>query len=123
MRNYGTTQLAPLFRGDTFLYSFTLAGDWVAADFTGGLKMTFRTEIPDGADDSDALYQASVSGGQIVTSGASGTITIPASVTSGWPARRLLWDLQGVIDSGEDIVHTIDAGTLLVIADITRSVA
>lgn len=118
---YGTTVLDPIFRGDTFVFSMTLSTDWVFSTFTGGVKMTFRRSASETTADGEALYQASISGGHIVASGANATVTIPASVTAQWPVGRLFWDLQGTIDAAEDIVYTIDAGTISVLADMTRS--
>lgn len=117
------TTLDPHRRGDTFEYSFRLGNGWVGSDFTGGVKFTLRTSPPDSniTTDDDAVDQASVSGGEIVFSGAAGTITIPASRTTEWPAASLFWDLQGVISGTPNVVHTIDDGAIRIKADITRS--
>jgi hypothetical protein len=56
-----------------------------------------------------------------VFSGADGTVTIPASRTTSWPARKLLFDLQGVVSGSPDTVYTIDSGYILILGDITRS--
>lgn len=117
------TSLAAHYRGDTFSYSFTLGNGWVGSDFTGGVKFTLRrTEASSSTvTDSDAVDQASVATGEITFSGATGTIVIPASRTNAWPAKRLLWDLQGVVDLATDRVETIDSGDILIKADVTRS--
>lgn len=111
-------------RGDTFRYSFTLGNGWVGTDFTGGLKFTLRTTLPASSvvSDSDAVDQASVAAGEILMSGASGTVTIPASRAYDWPTGTLVWDLQGTVTAVPDnIVYTIDRGSIRVVGDVTRS--
>lgn len=117
------TTLDSHIRGDTFTYSFSLASPWTGATFSGGVKFTLRTSMPASSvtDDNDAVDQASTTDGEIVFSGADGTITIPASRTTSWPARKLLWDLQGVVSGSPDTVYTIDSGYILILGDITRS--
>jgi len=117
------TTLDPHRRGDTFVYGFTLGNGWVGSDFTGGVKFTLRSSPAPSATttDDDAVDQASVANGEIVFSGAAGTITIPASRTNEWPAASLHWDLQGVISGSPDVVHTIDDGAIRIKADVTRS--
>lgn len=116
------TNLAPHRRGDTFIYTGTLGGGWQFSDFTGGMLFTLRTSpaSSDVLDDTGAIYQASTAGGQIVGGGTSVTITIADSETVGWPAKRIWWDLQGIVTSPRRVV-TIDAGQVLIAADITRS--
>lgn len=115
------TTLAQFRRGDTFVRTFTLATGWTGATFTEGVWFTLRTTVPESSEVSDdaAVYQASVSGGEITFSGAVGTITIPATETNTWPTGRLHWDLQGKVSSGS-VVYTIDSGDIRVAADITR---
>lgn len=117
------TTLDPHRRGDTFVYRFSLGNGWVGADFTGGVKFTLRSSIPNSGTttDDDAIEQASVAAGEIVFSGATGVITIPASRTTSWPAASLHWDLQGVISGTPDVVYTIDDGAIRIKADVTRS--
>lgn len=101
------------------MYSFSLTGGWAFENFVGGIKMTFRTSLPSGDSDADALYQASTDGGQIEGEGEEVAIRIPAEVTNSWPTGVILWDVQGAtIDS----VYTIDAGTIRIVPDITRSI-
>jgi hypothetical protein len=122
-----TTTLVPVSRGDTFVYTFTLGGGYTGATFTGGVKWTLRATVPgvgsvaDDPDDSEVVAQASVAGGEITFDGAVGTINIPASATTTWPVKRLYWDLQGVVSGSPDEVYTIDSGSIVVKADITRS--
>lgn len=117
--------LTPHTRGDTFVYSTTLGNDWVAADFTGGIKFTLRTSLPASSVTTDAdsgvVAQVSVAGGGIVASGADLTITIHESVTTAWPVGRLYWDLQGVVTGSPNRVYTVAAGTILIQSDVTRS--
>lgn len=80
-----------------------------------------RDYLAESVDDSDAMEQASVANGEIVFSGAVGTITIPASRTTLWRTGRIHWDLQGVITGATNVVHTIDDGTISIRADVTRS--
>ncbi len=118
-------ELEPHTRGDTFAYSTTLGNGWVAGDFTGGLKFTVRSYVPATStlDDADALDAVSVAGGGIVASGTSVTVTIAASRTTLWPAKRLYWDLQGVVAGPTPLVYTIAGGTIRVMSDVTRSTA
>ncbi len=117
------TNLDPHRRGDTFVYTFRLGGGWVGSDFTGGVKWTLRSALVDSSvtSDDDAVYQASVATGELAFSGAIGTLTIPASDTSLWPASKLYWDLQGVISGSPDTVYTIDDGRISITYDVTRS--
>ena len=117
------TTLDSHYRGDTFVYGFTLGGGWVGADFTGGIKFTLRASKVTSSvtTDDDAIDQASVADGEIVLSGANGTITFQADRTTSWPTGRLYWDLQGVIDGSPDSVYTIDAGQIAILHDVTRS--
>lgn len=117
------TTLDPHRRGDTFEYSFTLGNGWVGADFTGGVKFTLRSAqvASSVVTDTDAIDQASVATGEIVFSGATATVTIPASRTTSWPAKQLYWDLQGVISGATPRVYTVDDGVIAIRPDITRS--
>lgn len=117
------TTLAPQRRGDEFRYAFVLGNGWTASMFSGGLKWTLRRSVPESAEvtDTGAVYQASVAGGQITFSDTThGTILIPGATTTIWPARRLYWDLQGVVTVGARVL-TIDSGDILIAGDITRS--
>lgn len=120
-----STQLPDQYRGDVFEYSFTLGGGWTGSAFTGGLKFTLRESVPASTvtDDTGALAQASVAGGEITFDGSDtiGTITIASSVTNTWPASKLYWDLQGVVTGSPSTTYTLDIGTILVLSDITRS--
>lgn len=118
-----STKLAPHRRGDTFQRTFTLGNDWLGSDFTGGVKFTLRASKPASSvvADTDAIDQASVSGGEISFAGAVGSITIPAARTTAWPTGELYFDIQGVVALPVPLVYTIDFGTLLVTHDITRS--
>jgi hypothetical protein len=120
-----STQLPDHYRGDVFEYSFTLGGGWTGSDFTDSLKFTLRESVPASTvtDDTDALAQASVSGGEITFDGSDtiGTITLPSSDTNTWPASKLYWDLQGVVSGSPDTAYTLDEGTILILSDITRS--
>lgn len=117
------TTLDPHRRGDTFVYSFVLGGGWTGSDFSGGVKFTLRSSIPDSSTttDADAIDQASVATGEIVFTGSSGVITIPATRTTVWPATSLHWDLQGIISGTPSIVYTIDDGAIRIKPDVTRS--
>lgn len=117
------TVLDPHRRGDTFRRTFQLGNDWVGSDFTGGVKFTLRTAIPASSvtDDTGAIYQASVAGGEISITGANGVIVIAAEDTHEWPAENLHFDLQGTITGTPNVVHTIDQGTIRILGDVTRS--
>lgn len=110
-------------RGDTFRCSTTLSGDWTASDFTGGLRMVFRTSVPPSTETTDdaAVDVASTTGGEITADGTDVSIEIPASRTTSWPAKKLLWELQGVISGEEPEVHTLAEGTILITPDIARA--
>jgi hypothetical protein len=115
--------LTPHRRGDPFVYSTELENGWVAVDFTGGMKFTLRrwsvgSEV---VTDDDAVDQASIATGEIVVSGTSVTITIPSERTNTWPCKELLWDLQGVVSGATPRAHTIAAGTINILPDVTRS--
>lgn len=118
-----STKLDSAVRGDTFSYSFTLGSGWTGSDFTGGVRFTLRERIPDSSvtDDADAIDQATTTGGEITFSGATGTVTIPASRTTLWPTKVLLWDLSGTVSGATPLVYTIDSGTILIRGDVTRS--
>jgi hypothetical protein len=115
--------LTPHVRGDTFVYSTTLEGGWVAEDFSGGLKFTLRERAAASSvvTDTDAVDQASVAGGEIEATGTSVTITIPASRSTTWPVKGLLFDLQGVVTGTPNRVYTIASGTIVILRDMTRS--
>jgi hypothetical protein len=112
-------------RGDPFVYTGTLGNGWVFADFTGGLKFTLRTEIPESTvtTDTDAVDQASSTSlePEITGGGTTVTITIPSERTDAWPKGRLHWDLQGTITGATPAKRTIDRGTILIVGDVTRS--
>ena len=109
-------------RGDTFVYTFTLTGA-TGATFTGGVKFTIRSTYPESSEvtDTAALYQGSVSGGQIAFVGAAGTLTVPASATTAWPVGSWVWDLQGSITGPPVQSYTLASGRIVVSADVTRS--
>lgn len=118
------TVLPSQMRGDKFEYVFTLGNSWTGATFTGGVKFTLRETLPPSSTvtDLDAVDQASVATGEITFVDEVGTIVIPGSRTTAWPApKKLFWDLQGVVDGSPDVPHTIDRGTIVIDADITRS--
>jgi hypothetical protein len=118
-----TTPLDPHTRGDTFDYDFTIGAGWVFADFTGGLKWTLRKRPPSSSttSDTDAIDQATTTGGEITGSGTAGTVLIPASRTTAWDTGTLYWDLQGIVSGSPNRVYTLDSGTIRILADITRS--
>lgn len=109
-------------RGDTFVYTFTLAGA-TGTTFTAGVKFTIRSSYPESSEvtDTAALYQASVAGGQISITGTAGTLTVPASATTLWPAGTWVWDLQGSITGPPAQSYTLAGGKILVSPDVTRS--
>lgn len=115
--------LDPQLRGDEFKYTFTLGNGWTSTMFTGGVKFTLRTSIPASTvvTDTDAVDQASVAGGEITFSSTTvGTVLIPGSRTTAWPAKRLYWDLQGYVTIGARPL-TADRGSVLIIGDLTRA--
>lgn len=125
-----TTQnviLDPCRRGTRFRYSSTLEDGWTSSMFTGGILFTLRTRIPASSvvDDTDAGVVAQVSladGGIVFSSATAFTVTIPASVTTNWPTKRLVWDMQGIITaSPEDDVEDIAAGSVVILGDVTRT--
>jgi hypothetical protein len=117
--------LPPHVRGDTFPYSTALDGGWVASDFTGGMKFTLRRRYPASSVvtdvDADVVDQATTTSGEVVGSGASVAVTIPASRTTGWPAGKLYWDLQAIITGSPNRVYTIASGVITILPDVTRS--
>lgn len=118
--------LDPCRRGTEFKYSSALLSGWTAAMFTGGIVFTLRKRLPASSvvDDTDAdvVGQVSVAGGGIVFSSTTAfTVTIDGSVTTSWPAKKLYWDMQGIITGSPNRVLDIVAGTVLVVADVTRS--
>jgi hypothetical protein len=130
-------ELSPHRRGSTFVRTFQLNVPWTGEDFTGGVKVTFRREIPEDSgvtDDADAVDQATVLTGEITFAGEGtpaegetpedpciGTITIPASRANLWPLGRLVWDAQGTISGAPDVVHDLAYGTIVIKGDVTRS--
>lgn len=118
-----STVLTQHYRGDTFRRTFTLGGGWVGSDFTGGVVMTFRKRQPLSTvtDDTGAMEKASVATGEIVFTGADGEVIIPADRTTLWDTGRIYFDVQGIVSGSPDRVYTLDAGTIVVIKDITRS--
>jgi hypothetical protein len=120
-----STALDPQRRGTEFKYTFTLGNSWTSSMFTGGLIFTLRTRIPASSvlDDTDAgvVAQASVAGGGITFSSTTvGTVLIPGATTKLWPTGRLFWDLQGIVTIGARVLD-VDAGTILIVGDITRT--
>lgn len=120
------TILDPQRRGAEFKYNFTLGNGWTASMFTGSLKFTLRSTLPESSVTTDVVGangcvdQASVSGGEITFSDTThGTILIPGSRTTAWPGRTLFWDLQGIVTVGNRVLD-IDAGTISVVKDVTR---
>jgi len=118
------TVLEPHRRGTEFRYHFTLGGGWTYTMFTGGLKFTLRKSLPPSSvtDDADAVDQATLAGGEITFSDlTSGTVLIPGSRTTSWPSgMKLFWDLQGEVLTGARVLD-IDAGTVVINGDVTRS--
>ena len=117
-----STDLASQRRGDPFDRRFTLGNEWTATDFDE-MWFTLRVYPADSssaANDDDAIDQATMTGGEITLDGATGRVLIPSARTRIWPAKRLLWDLQGR-PTGETNVYTIDSGDFVVSGDITRS--
>lgn len=117
------TILEAQLRGDPFIYTGTLGNGWVFADFTGGLKFTLRTAIPESSvtTDTGAIDQATTDASEITGSGTSVTITVPSSRTTAWPKGWLYWDLQGTISGATPQKRTIDYGKILIVGDVTRS--
>ncbi len=117
-----TTALDPQLRGDPFVYTATLGNGWVFSDFSGGIKFTLRTEIPESTvtTDTDAVDQATTDEGDVTGGGTTVTISIPSERTDAWPKGRLHWDMQGLITGATPAKRTIDRGTILIIGDVTR---
>lgn len=117
--------LPPHMRGDTFPYEGTLDDPWTVDQFTGGLKFTLRRRYPASsivADaDADVVDQATTTSGEIVASGTSVEVTIPAARTTEWPAGKLVWDLQGVVAGATPRVYTLASGVITILPDVTRS--
>jgi hypothetical protein len=112
-------------RGTEFKYDSALTAGWTEAMFTGGIVFTLRKRLPASSvvddTDSDVVGQVSVADGGIVfTSPTEFTVTIPGSVTTSWPTRTLYWDMQGIVATGNRVLD-IAAGTVLVVADVTRT--
>lgn len=110
-------------RGDTFDYSLTLTSPWTFATFTGGMKCTIRTALPESSEvtDSAAMAQATTTAGGITGADAVVRIVFPASVTNLWTVGSHYIDLQGTISGATPLVYTVDSGTIYVTADVTRS--
>lgn len=114
--------LDPQMRGDPFGYSSVLSGDWVESMFPGGFLWTLRARKPPSTTvtDTDAIDQASSDDGEIVFADDTHfTIALPSPRTTTWPSKTCFWDLQGKIS--DDAKHTLAWGTIIVMADMTRS--
>jgi hypothetical protein len=115
--------LDPHVRGDTFEYSTTLLDGWTAETFTGGLRFTLRTRYPESsvADDTGAVASVTTTTGEIVAAGTAVAVTIPASATKLWPAKKLVWDLQGIVTGSPNKVYTIAMGDIVIDPDVSRT--
>jgi hypothetical protein len=116
--------LDPVMRGDPFVMSFVLGNSWTSSMFTGGLKWTLRTREPSESvvTDTDAIAQATTTDGEITFSTTTaGSVSLPSSETTTWPAGRKHWDLQATVSGVVPRSYTIARGTIVIIADITRA--
>jgi hypothetical protein len=111
-------------RGDTISLAVgpVRAADGSVQNITGHtLRFTAKAKLSDA--DGAALVAGSTADGRIViTNGLAGLalVSIPASVTDGFTADRVLhWDIQDTDPGGAK--KTLDSGKLIVERDVTRA--
>lgn len=108
--------IGPIVRGDTRTIAITLAS---ASAWTGGAAVWFTAVSGNGL----FTIAKTLAGGGITYpgSGVVGTVTILPADTDSFPDGKttLYWDVQHVKGG---VVTTIDSGTMIVLADITRAV-
>lgn len=108
-------------RGDTYSFRVTITQNGEAVDITGGsFTMTAKWEITDA--DANAVFQkTSPSGGIVLTTPASGviTVTLDPADTNSLPLHKvsLFYDIEFIDSSGD--VYTVLYGTLSVVPDVT----
>lgn len=113
-----------MYRGDTFVFDVQVVKNNVPQDITGWtMWFTAKYSYPD--QDSQAAVQQSTGDGIAYTFPLAGKaeITVAPIKTRGFPDGpvTLVYDVQVKDLLGS--IFTVDAGTLLVIPDVTRRIA
>ena len=115
LRRWGAVPVGDLTmtRGDTVTLTCTLTD----AEFADGdeVRWTAKRSI----EDLDSAAVISRSGDQVTVDGATATVTINPADTVDLDPVVLRWDWQVTTATGD--VYTLDAGTLTVRPDVTRS--
>ena len=104
-------------RGDTFDRLLNLSQSVLSFD---EIWFTVRSAYPESSvtDESDALDSGTLTGGEIVSTGARQVqVTIE---NTDWPVGKLVYDVQVRSISGQ--IFTIVRGAIKVYGDVTRSV-
>lgn len=104
-----------MYRGDTRTVVLTLEG---AATFEVGDTVWFTAKRSASDPDDDAVIQ--ITGNDVTIDGGTASVTIPPATTATLTGTtELVYDWQ--VASAGGAVHTVDGGTLKVLADVTRS--
>lgn len=111
-----------MWRGDTTPFVLTL--DDTSYDLSLATEIYFTAKAsPSDAD--PGVFQLTKSGGQIVVDPVlkyTATIRPLRTSTSGLTATtQLYWDVQVSVTGAPDTTQTVDSGTLVIKADITRA--
>lgn len=112
--------ISDFYRGDTQTYKITIRDKVTGTpvDITGSTFWFTLKEFPD-LPDSEASIQKSVTNHADPTNGVTIITLTPADTGSLSPNTRYYYDFQWVTNTGD--VHTIIAGKVKVLQDITRS--
>lgn len=111
-------------RGDTFSLTLTVTRDGRPLDLTGalGLWLTAKTVVDNALDDAAAVFQKTLSAGIVVTDALGGVARVTiASVDTNTlsPGTTLHFDVQIKTANGD--ILTVVVGTILIVADVTRT--
>jgi len=112
-----------MYRGDDAAFSIEVfQEDGITPQTIAGATLKFTAKDRRTDADVAAVFALETGSGIVHVDEPNGlaTITLPAAVTDGFVAQRVLvWDLQITGAGGE--IRTLDSGRLTVILDVTRT--
>jgi hypothetical protein len=106
-------------RGDDFIRTITFSED--PATYQGIWFTVRESWATDETDDTDAISQAELGDGIVLTGGGAytGSVSISNSETSGWTQDSLVYDVQIKTAAGK--IRTTQRGAIRQTPDVTRS--
>lgn len=109
-----------MYRGDDASWEFTVKVKGVAVTLAGAADVRFTAKARIGDADADAIFVKTLASGVTITDYPGGVLVVQLDRTdtaSLTVPRTLLWDLQ--LRDDFDKVHTIAAGNLKILADVS----